>query len=333
MTSNLHNRWWLAFLGLVGLLVAFDLGVMNRKRSVIEFSTALWLSLFYVVIAFVFGAWVFHKLGEEAGYQFLTGYLIEKSLSLDNLFVFLLIFSYFNVPGSYQHRVLYWGILGALILRGIVIGLGTGLVAQFHWVLYLFGAFLIYTGIKMLLVADEEPDIENNKILAFLRKHMRISEEFDAQKFFTRINGKRFFTPLFLVLILVEISDVIFALDSLPTIFAISQDPFIIFTSNIFAILGLRALFFALAAILYRFEYLKYGLSLVLVVIGGKMILNEWFDKKLLSEAESLMVTAGILVISFVISWVKTRNEEPETADVKPHGWVPGSPPKDNHST
>ena len=323
-----HPVWmWGAFFVLIAVLLAFDLGVLNRKQRMLSISQALKLSLFYIILGLSFSLWVFANLGEQAGYQYLSGYLIEKTLSLDNIFVFVLIFTHFAVPGEYQHRVLFWGIIGAIILRGAFIVLGTQLIAHFDWMMYVLGAFLVYTGIKMMLAANAEPDIANNKMIKFFSTHFRVTKEYEGTKFFVRKDGVLWFTPLFLVLVVIDVADVIFAVDSIPAIFAITQDTFVVLTSNIFAILGLRALYFALAAMMHRFEYLKYGLSLVLVFIGGKMLVNHSVAYDLIQVEYSLLFTVLVIAVSVVISLVKTRNSEaPEHAQ----GWVPGSPPKND---
>jgi tellurite resistance protein TerC len=322
-----HPVWmWSAFFALVSVLLAFDLGVLNRKQRMLSISQALKLSLFYIILGLSFSIWVFQNLGEQAGYEYLSGYLIEKTLSLDNIFVFVLIFTHFQVPGDYQHRVLFWGIFGAILLRGAFIVLGTQLIAQFDWMMYVLGAFLVYTGIKMLIAADAEPDIENNKMIQFLSRNFRVTKTYEGNRFFVRKDGVLWFTPLFLVLVVIDVADVIFAVDSIPAIFAITQDTFVVLTSNIFAILGLRALYFALAAMMHRFEYLKYGLSLVLVFIGGKMLVNHSVDYSLIEVEYSLLFTVAVIAISVVVSLIRTRDDEtPEHVQ----GWVPGSPPKD----
>lgn len=316
---------WLGFNVFVIMLLALDLGVLHNKDKEVGVREALLLSLGYFIIAVIFGAGVFHFLGEAAGYEFFTGYLIEKTLSLDNIFVFVLIFNFFAVPGQYQHRVLFWGIIGALLMRGTFILVGAAVIQAFHWVLYIFGAFLILTGIKMLITINVKPDMQNNSIVKFLRKRFRVTESFVENKFFVRRGGLLFITPLMLVLILVEITDVIFALDSIPAIFAITTDPFIVYTSNVFAILGLRALYFALAGIIHRFHYLKYGLSLVLMVVGGKMLVNAIFEAKVVSTELALLITAILIGSSIAYSVIKTRYMPKEAgAGIALHGWVPG---------
>ncbi len=321
---------WTAFFVIIAGLLAFDLGILHRKPRALGVRDALTLSAIYFVLAMLFGAGVFIFKSPQAGYEFITGYLVEYSLSMDNIFVFVLIFSYFKVPPQYQHRVLLWGILGALALRGLLIGLGAALIATFHWIIYLFGAFLIFTGIKMLLAAESKPNLEDNRIIHFIKSRFRVTESFKEDRFFVRHDGKLWMTPLFMVLILVEISDLIFAVDSIPAIFAVTSDVFVIFTSNVFAILGLRSLYFALAAIIHRFEYLKFGLSAVLVIIGGKMIVNAWFDAKVISTELALGITIGILFFSVILSLYKTRGR-PAAPPPEMTGWIPGSDTDGTH--
>lgn len=314
---------WASFFVLLGALLVFDLAFMHRKQKEIHVKDALLSCLLYFVLAMLFNAWVFFEFGKRHGSEFLMGYLIELSLSIDNLFVFVLIFSHFAVPKAYQHRVLFWGILGAVVFRGIMIGLGTAVVNAFSDILYVFGAFLIYTGINMLIAVDSEPDIENNRVVNFMRRNFRVTDGFEGKRFFVRQGGKLWMTPLFVVLMLIEVSDIVFAVDSIPAIFAVTREPFIVFTSNIFAILGLRSLYFAIAAIVHRFHYLKYGLSLILVFIGSKMLINHYFHKDIITTEVSLLVTLLVIVGSVVVSMVKTRHASPT-----PLGWVPGSAAK-----
>ena len=302
---------WLTFIGIVVALLAFDLGVLHRNDHEIGVTESLWLSAGYISVALVFGAWVWWYLGSQSGMEYFTGFLIEKSLSMDNVFVIALIFTYFAIPRQFQHRVLFWGILGVIVLRAIMIGLGAALVSQFSWILYVFGAFLVLTGIKMIIIADNMPDIGNNPLLKFLRKRMRVTENVEGNAFFVYkpdpINGTlvRWATPLFLALCLIEFVDLIFAVDSVPAIFAITTDPFIVYTSNIFAILGLRALYFALAAMIHRFKYLKYALALVLIFIGAKIFLVGIIGK--IPPVISLSVTFGLILGGVLISLYKTR--------------------------
>ncbi len=318
---------WVTFLAVVVALMAFDLGVLEKRRKskltpgddgVMGVGQSLWLSAFYIAIALIYGAWVWLTLGRESGMAFYTGFALEKALALDNVFVISLIFAFFAIPLKLQRRVLLWGILGVIVLRAIMIGLGTALVTQFDWVLWIFGAFLLFTGIKMLRGGDEEHDFSNNRLLVWLRQHLRITDGLHGERFTVkqRVNGKlrTFATPLLLALIMVETADVIFAVDSIPAIFAITQDPFIVYTSNIFAILGLRALYFALAAMVHRFEYLKPALSLVLVFIGLKIFYAQLWGK--LNPAISLGVTLSLLAGGVVVSLIKTRppvSEPPAT--------------------
>ncbi|QNT70948.1 TerC family protein [Defluviicoccus vanus] len=300
---------WILFLGLVVLLLVFDLGVLNRKQHEISVKESLWLSALYIAIACAFGGGLWLHLGSDAGVKFFTGYVIEKSLSLDNVFVIALIFSFFAIPRRYQHRVLFWGILGVIVLRGLLIGVGAALVSEFNWLLYIFAAFLILTGIKMLLAADQKPDIANNPLLKFLQRRLRITDDFADGHFWVHkpdpLSGKlvRYATPLFLALCLVEFVDLIFAVDSVPAIFAITTDPYLIYTSNIFAILGLRALYFALAAMIHRFGYLKYALALVLIFIGAKIFYSELYGK--LDPTISLGVTFALLAGGIIASLLR----------------------------
>ena len=309
---------WLTFIAIVIILLTLDLGVLHKEQREIEVAESLWLSAGYISIALLFGGWVWWYFGQQSGIEYLTGFLIEKSLSMDNVFVIALIFTYFAVPREYQHRVLFWGILGVIVLRAIMIGLGAALVSEFAWILYVFGAFLVLTGIKMLVIADNMPDIGNNPMLKFMRKRMNVTDELHGQNFWVQLPDAKtgkvawFATPLFLALILVEVADLIFAVDSVPAIFAITQDPFIVYTSNIFAILGLRALYFALAAAIHRFKYLKYALALVLIFIGAKIFFVGIFGK--MPAVISLSVTFGLLAGGVIVSLYKTRGQIPQPA-------------------
>ena len=312
---------WLVFITIVVALLAFDLGVLHKDDHVIEVKESLFLSAGYISVALLFGAWVWWYLGAQSGMDYYTGFLIEKSLSMDNVFVIALIFSFFAIPRQYQHRVLFWGILGVIVLRAIMIALGATLVSQFSWVLYLFGAFLVFTGIKMWVIADHVPDIAQNPLLKFLKRHMRMTEGLRGNAFWVHEKdprtGKieRFATPLFLALVLVEFVDLVFAVDSVPAIFAITDDPFIVYTSNIFAILGLRALYFALAAMVHRFKYLKYALALVLVFIGSKIFLVGIIGK--IPPVISLSVTFALIAGGVLVSLWKTRQgAEPNESNI-----------------
>lgn len=302
---------WLLFIAIVIALLAFDLGVLHQDDREIGVRESLLLSAGYISVALLFGAWVWWYLGAQSGMDYYTGFMIEKSLSMDNVFVIALIFTFFAIPRQYQHRVLFWGILGVIVLRALMIGLGATLVSQFSGVLYLFGAFLVITGVKMWFIADHTPDIAHNPVLKFLKRHMRVTDGLRGNAFWVRerdaATGRvtRFATPLLLALVLVECVDLVFAVDSVPAIFAITTDPFIVYTSNIFAILGLRALYFALAAMIHRFKYLKYALALVLVFIGGKIFLVGLVGK--IPATLSLSVTFGLIAGGVLVSLWKTR--------------------------
>lgn len=308
---------WLAFLTLVGALVAFDLGVLHTQDRELGVGESLALSAFYIAIAMAFGAWLWWSMGPASGMEYLTGYTLEKALSIDNVFVISLIFSYFAIPAKYQYRALLWGILAVLVLRGLMIGLGAALVQQYEWVLYVFGVFLIATGIKILVLGEGEGDgdVSKNPVVRFLSRRMRISAELHGSHFFVRKpdpqTGKlvRFATPLFLALVVINIADLIFAVDSVPAIFAITTDTYIVFTANIMAILGLRALYFALAAMVHRFEYLKYALAIVLVFIGVKIFWSQIVGK--LDPAISLGVTLSLITGGVLFSLWKTRAAAP----------------------
>lgn len=309
---------WLAFIGIVVALLAFDLGVLHKDDHEIGVGESLWLSAGYIAVAVLFGAWLWSHLGADRGIEYFTGYIIEKSLSMDNVFVIAMIFTFFAIPREYQHRVLFWGILGVIVLRAIMIGLGAALVSQFSWILYVFGAFLVLTGIKMLWMANHQPSLEGNPLLRLLRRLMRVTPQVRGNAFFVRephpVTGKQvaWATPIFLALCMVEFADLIFAVDSVPAILAITDDTFIVYTSNIFAILGLRALYFALAAMIHRFAYLKYALALVLIFIGGKIFLVNIVGK--IPAVLSLGVTAALIAGGVLFSLWRTRGAPPSPA-------------------
>jgi tellurite resistance protein TerC len=309
------GTWWMwgGFGIFVVAMLAIDMFALGRKGAhKVGAREALIWSLVWFTLAMLFGAalwaWLDHTSGraiaDARAMEYLTGYLLEKTLAMDNIFVFVMIFSYFAVPLEYQKRILVYGVLGAIILRALMILIGAWLIAQFHWVLYVFGAFLLITGIKMFVFADHEPNLATNPLLKWLRKHIRITDKFHEDKFWITQNGVRWFTPMFLVLVLIEFSDVIFAMDSIPAIFAITKDPFIVFTSNIFAILGLRALYFLLADMAERFHLLKFGLAIVLIFVGTKMLIVEWFK---IPVAVSLGVVVAVLGTSMLLSLLATR--------------------------
>ena len=310
---------WAVFLVVVFTLMALDMGVLHKKPKagqqahVIGVRESLWTTLGYMTLATIFGGWVWYELGQEKAIQYYTGYVVELSLAMDNVFVIAMILGYFKIPREYQHRVLFWGILGVLLLRGIMIGLGATIVEQYDWVLFLFAAFLVFTGFKMLLSKEEEEaDLAQNPVLRFLRKYARVTDKMHGIRFFVRLkdpNTKKmatYMTPLMVALILVELADVLFAVDSVPAIFAITTDAYIVFTSNIFAILGLRALYFALSAMMDRFAYVKYALAVLLIFIGGKMILEK-LGVVHIDELPSLLITLAILASGVIFSFAKTK--------------------------
>ncbi|MDO9594729.1 MAG: TerC family protein [Lutibacter sp.] len=297
---------WIGFLAFVLLMLALDLGVFHRKSHEVKIKEALIWSAVWISMAMVFNYGIYVYMGEIKAMEFLTGYVIEKSLSIDNLFVFIMIFSYFNVDKKYQHKVLFWGILGALIMRSIFIFAGVALINKFHWIIYIFGAFLIFTGAKMLFQKDEKMDPNKNPLVKLFKRFYPVTDTMHGDRFFVKINAKTVATPLFVVLLLVEFTDLIFAVDSIPAIMAITSDPFIIFTSNVFAILGLRALYFALAGITQYFHYIKYGLSAILVFVGLKMVMVDFYKIPILV---SLFTILGILVISVIASLLFPKKE------------------------
>ena len=309
--------WWMwaGFGVFVIAMLSIDLLLLGRKGShKVSVKEALIWSIVWFSMALSFGAalwgWLDYTAGREIAdsktMEYLTGYLLEKSLAMDNIFVFVMIFSYFAVPQEFQKRILVYGVLGAIILRALMILLGAWLIAQFHWVLYLFGAFLLITGIKMFIFAEHEPNLAKNLLVKWLKGHMRITDDYHGDKFWIVKNGVRWFTPMFLVLVLIEFSDVIFAMDSIPAIFAITSDPFIVFTSNIFAILGLRALYFLLADMANRFHLLKYGLALVLMFVGTKMLIVDWYK---IPIAVSLAVVLAVLSTSILLSIISSKQK------------------------
>jgi tellurite resistance protein TerC len=308
MVGIATNMWfWVIFVAFVLAMLALDLGVFHRTEHVVHPKEAsAWVAV-WVGLALVFAGGLFAVYGHHVGLTFLTGYVIEESLSIDNIFVMVLIFEYFQVPASCQHRVLFYGILGALVMRGLFIGLGTVLLARFHWVIYIFGAMLIVTGVRMALKQDEEFEGDRNPVVRGARKLIPLSSEFHGKHFFVIENGKRLATPLLLVLILVEVTDLVFAIDSIPAIFGVTRDPFVVFTSNIFAILGLRSLYFLLAAVVDRFYLLKYGIAVILTFVGLKMIGEPWFRIHLLI---SLAVILGVLAISIGSSLLWPQREK-----------------------
>jgi tellurite resistance protein TerC len=292
---------WGGFLLLIFALLALDLGVFHRKAHVIGLREALLWSVFWICLALVFNAGVYFWFGHKHALEFFTGYVIEKALSVDNIFVFVVIFTYFAVPRELHHRVLFWGIVGALVLRAVFIVLGAALIQMFHWVIYIFGAFLIFTGAKLFLDRGSEVHPEQNPVLKLFRRFVRSVDGYRGARFFVTENGVRYATPLLLVLVCIEATDVVFAMDSIPAIFAITRDPFIVFTSNIFAILGLRALYFLLAGVIPKFRYLRVGLAVVLVFVGIKMVIEGFYEIPIVL---SLLVILVVLSASILLSWI-----------------------------
>ena len=305
------NIWfWVGFIVFVLTVLAIDLGVFNRTPHVVRAREALIWTAVWVGLALVFAAGLAFFVNQAAALTFLTGYVIEESLSVDNIFVIVLIFQYFAVPAQYQHRVLFWGILGALLMRGLFIGIGAALLARFEWIIYLFGALLVITGIRMAVKQDEEFDGEQNGVVRFVRRIFPLTTTYHGKHFFAVENGKRYATPLLLVLVLVETTDLIFAIDSIPAIFGITRDPFLVFTSNIFAVLGLRSLFFLLASVVTKFHLLRYGLAVILTFVGAKMLLETWIHIPiLLSLGIVVTVLAGSIIASLVWPQSKQASE------------------------
>jgi tellurite resistance protein TerC len=311
---------WGAFLILVTGLLAFDLGILHRDQREIGVRESLTLSGIYIALGLAFGVFVWAQLGKQAGIEYITGFVIEKSLAMDNVFVIATIFGFFAIPRELQHRVLFWGVLGVIVLRAVMIGGGAVLVENFSWILYVFAAFLILTGVRLLTANGEEPDLSRNPVLRFARKRFRVTDTLHGDRFFVRLPGgpngslATFATPLFLALVLIEVADVIFAVDSVPAIFAITTDPYIVYTSNIFAVLGLRALYFALAAVLHRFAYLKQALAILLVFIGSKIFVADLLGWTKFPAEWSLGITFTILAAGVGYSLWRTRSEAPAGA-------------------
>ena len=311
--------FWLAFIGLVVLLTAFDLGILHKEDKAMGIGESLRLTAFYITIALAFGAWVWAEKGADLGMKYYTGFFIEKALSIDNVFVISLIFTFFAIPAKYQYRALLWGIIAVIFLRGGMIAGGAALVERAYWVLYIFAAFLVFTGIKMFFTSDHDPDIGNNAAVRWISRHMRVTKELHDQHFFVKVTDPKTgklvnaATPLFLALVVINLADLVFAVDSVPAIFAITTDTFVVYTSNIMAILGLRALYFALAAMIDRFAYLKYALAAVLVFIGSKIFVSDFLlggDK--FPPVMSLLVTIALIAGGVVFSLWKTRGQAPK---------------------
>ena len=306
--------WWVGFNALILVLLAIDLGVFNRKAHAVSVREGLGWSALWVSLAVLFGLWIGRSMGRQSMLEFYAGYLVEQALSVDNLFVFILIFGYFKIAPALQHRVLFWGILGALVMRGVMIGAGAALIANFHWIIYVFGAFLVYTGFRMAVGGATDIEPEANPVIRLVRRIVPITARFHGEQFFVREplspGGavRLVATPLFLVLVLVETTDVVFAVDSIPAIFGVTQNPFLVYTSNVFAILGLRSMYFVLAGVITKFHLLKYGLSIVLMFVGVKMLLSERFP---ISIGVSLGIVGGVLVGSVLLSlWIPPRPDD-----------------------
>jgi tellurite resistance protein TerC len=306
---------WIAFNAFVLVMLAIDLGIFHRQSHTVTLKEALVWSGVWITLALLFNLGVYAWYGPEPALAFLTGYLIEKALSVDNIFVFLLIFSYFKVPARYQHKVLFWGILGALVMRALFIFAGISLLQQLHWLIYVFGALLIFTGIKMVTEKDKEIHPEKNPALKLFRRFMPVTEDYQADHFFVKQAGHYAATPLFIVLLVVETTDLLFAVDSIPAILAITVDPLIVYTSNVFAILGLRALYFALAGVMGLFHYLHYGLSAILIFVGAKMLLADIYK---LPVTVALGVVAGILLVAVIASLIRAHRREGAPAPTEP---------------
>ncbi|MGE5480033.1 MAG: TerC family protein [Chloroflexota bacterium] len=304
--------FWLFFNIFVIIMLALDLGVFHKNPHEIRVREALVWSLVWIILSFIFNGIIWAQFGEQKAIEYLTGYLIEKSLSIDNIFVIALLFGYFHVPSRLQHKVLFWGIIGAIVLRAAFIFAGVALLEKFHWTIYLFGGVLVYTGIKMITEKDKKIEPEKNPVVKLFRKIYPVTESYRGDKFFVRENGRKYATPLFIALILIEFTDLVFAVDSIPAILAITQDQFIVYTSNIFAILGLRSLYFALADIINRFKYLSTGLAVILMFVGTKMVIADFYK---LNTVVSLVIIVLILAVSTIISMVKTGKEKPKPED------------------
>jgi tellurite resistance protein TerC len=310
----MQTYMWVLFGAIVLGLLALDLGVFHRKSHTVKMREALTWSAVWIALALIFNGFVYYTRGPVPAMEFLTGYLVEEALSVDNLFVFLMIFSFFRVPAEYQHKVLFWGIMGALLMRAAFIIAGITLIQKFHWVIYIFGVFLIITGIKMVTSQDEEINPERNPVLRLFRRIMPVTDQYDKDNFFVRKDNRWFATPLFVVLLMVETTDVIFAVDSIPAILGITTDPFIVYTSNVFAILGLRSIYFALAGLMQIFYYLKYGLCAILIFVGTKMLLAEIYK---IPVVVALGAIIGILLVSILASVIWPRQEESESTPAK----------------
>jgi tellurite resistance protein TerC len=309
--ETIATPWqWGFFITLILGMLALDLGVVHRKEHRVGLREAVFWSVVWTLIALAFNAWIYFRFGAQPGLEFLTGYVIERSLSFDNIFVFIVLFNYFAVPAEHQHRVLFWGIVGALFSRGLFIGMGTALLSRFEWLILVFGAFLVYTGIKILREKEADVHPEKNPVLRLFQRFVPLTTRYHGKRFFVREAGRLMATPLMLVLVVVEATDVVFAVDSIPAVFGVTRDPFIVFTSNIFAILGLRALYFLLAGLMHKFQYLSYGLGFVLIFVGAKMLLDRWIE---IPVELSLGIVLALLAVSMLVSLLRpaAASEDP----------------------
>lgn len=300
-----HYIGWIVFLLVISALFAIDLGLFRGKSHAITLKEAIVRSAIWISLALAFAGGIYYANGPESGNEFVTAYFVELSLSIDNLFIFLLIFNHFLVPAQYQHRVLFWGVLGAIVLRVIFIYFGLTLIHQIAWIIYIFGALLLFTGARMIILSQKEPDLAKNWLIRFIQKHARFSQEYHGNQFIVTINKQLWFTPLFLVLLLIDLFDVVFAIDSIPAVLAISQDSFIVYTSNIFAILGLRSMYFVLASFADRLHYLKIGLGIILILIGAKIILSHFY---IIPTGLTLLITVLIFAITIIASLIKSSH-------------------------
>jgi tellurite resistance protein TerC len=307
---------WIGFTLFVLVMLAIDLGVFHRKAHAVSLKEAVSWSVIWIVLALIFNAGLYFLRGPDPALQFFTGWLIEKSLSVDNIFVFVLLFSYFSVPAAYQHRVLFWGILGALVMRGILITVGAVLLEDFHWIMYVFGAFLIYTGIRTAVQKETEVDPEKNPLLKLARRILPVTENYERDRFLIRRAGRLAATPLLLVLIIVESTDLVFAVDSIPAVFAVTTDPFIVYTSNVFAILGLRSLYFVFANVIDKFHYLKHALAVILTYVGVKMVLDDIYP---IPTFLSLAFIIAVLAIAVLASVVRARRIVKDPVEPEEH--------------
>ncbi|MDX1975920.1 MAG: TerC family protein [Rickettsiales bacterium] len=304
---EIGTEFWVGFIAFLMAAIGFDLGLHRKKDEALSVKDSMVRVKIWVALAVIFGAWVWHYIGAEKGLEFFTGYIIELSLSMDNVFIIAIIFSYFSVPIQYQHRVLFWGIVGALMMRGAMIWAGSSLITEFGWVLYIFGAFLILTGIKLAFTRNEHYDPSKNPVVRVARRLIPITDQFHGKKFWVKQNGRWMATPLFVVLLLIEATDLVFAVDSVPAIFAVTLDPFVVFTANAFAILGLRSMYFLLAGMITKFYYLKLGLAVLLIFVGVKMSIVEWYHIPTTTSLAAILAILGVAVMASILRAKKLK--------------------------